>query len=274
MFGRSILNGRIRAVVRPATPKNDVVPAKAGTHADARVSPAACDGHARNSDPIGAPRACGAMGPRPRGDDTIGLVRKRIVLAATALIAAAAGASAQALSSADQADVARVEAYVNRITTFKADFVQIAPNGGTARGTMWIMRPGRLRVEYRPPIKLRIFATPRWLIVEDCKVKDPQYLPLSSTPAGILVQERIALSGGELQVNQVKRENQWLSLRIVDPKSPDRGSMSLVFRREPLQLIGWTVIDQNGGPTQVSLENVQAGMALDVNQFGFISKCD
>lgn len=203
-----------------------------------------------------------------------GLVRKRIALAVTALIAAAAGASAQGLSPADQADVARVEAYVNRITTFKADFVQIAPNGGTARGTMWIMRPGRLRVEYRPPIKLRIFATPRWLIVEDCKVKDPQYLPLSSTPAGILVQERIALSGGELQVNQVKRENQWLSLRIVDPKSPDRGSMSLVFRREPLQLIGWTVIDQNGGPTQVSLENVQAGMALDVNQFGFISKCD
>src|SRR6185503_3854766 len=75
--------------------------------------------------------------------------------------------AAQGISPADRAEVARVESYVNSITTFKADFVQIAPNGATARGTLWISRPGRLRVEYRPPAKLRIFATPQWLIVED-----------------------------------------------------------------------------------------------------------
>jgi len=197
----------------------------------------------------------------------------RIAAAAVAMIAASGAAAAQGLSPADQAEVAKVEAYVNRITTFKADFVQIAPNGSTARGTMWIMRPGRLRVEYRPPSKLRIFATPQWLIVEDCKVKDPQYLPLRSTPAGILIQERISLSG-DFRVTQVKRENQWLSIRIVEARSPEKGSMNLVFRNQPLQLIGWTVVDQNGGPTQVSLENVQAGIPLDVNLFGFIGKCD
>ena len=181
--------------------------------------------------------------------------------------------AAQGISPADRAEVARVESYVNSITTFKADFVQIAPNGATARGTLWISRPGRLRVEYRPPVKLRIFATPQWLIVEDCKVKEPQYLPLRSTPAGILIQERISLSG-EFTVTGVKRENQWVTLTIVETKSPEKGQMRLVFRANPLQLIGWTVIDQNGGPTQVSLENVQAGLPLDVNQFGFISKCE
>ncbi len=197
-----------------------------------------------------------------------------IVIAGSMMLAAAAPrAQAQGLSAADQAQVAQVEAYVNRMTTFKADFVQIAPNGATARGTMWIMRPGRLRVEYRPPVKLRIFATPKWLIVEDCKVKEPQYLPLTSTPAGILIQERIALSG-EFRVTSVKRENQWMTLTIVEAKSPEKGQMRLVFRANPLQLIGWTVIDQTGAPTQVSLENVQAGIALDVNQFGFISKCE
>lgn len=197
-----------------------------------------------------------------------------IVIAGSMMLAAAAPrAQAQGLSAADQAQVAQVEAYVNRMTTFKADFVQIAPNGATARGTMWIMRPGRLRVEYRPPVKLRIFATPKWLIVEDCKVKEPQYLPLTSTPAGILIQERIALSG-EFRVTSVKRENQWITLTIVEAKSPEKGQMRLVFRANPLQLIGWTVIDQTGAPTQVSLENVQAGIALDVNQFGFISKCE
>jgi len=195
-----------------------------------------------------------------------------IVIAGSLLLAAGA-ARAQGLSPADRAEVARVESYVNSITTFKADFVQIAPNGATARGTLWISRPGRLRVEYRPPVKLRIFATPQWLIVEDCKVKEPQYLPLRSTPAGILIQERISLSG-EFTVSGVKRENQWVTITIVETRSPEKGQMRLVFRANPLQLIGWTVIDQNGGPTQVSLENVQAGLPLDVNQFGFISKCE
>jgi outer membrane lipoprotein-sorting protein len=196
-----------------------------------------------------------------------------LLIMATAAAASPAPALAQALSAADQAEVQRVEAYINSLTTFKADFVQIAPNGQTVRGTLWISRPGRLRVEYRPPVKLRIFATPQWLIVEDCKVKQPQYLPLRSTPAGMLVQPRIALSG-DLRVTQVRRENQWLTVRIVEARSPEKGSMSLVFRVNPLQLIGWTVIDQNGGPTQVSLENVQAGIPLDVNLFGYISKCD
>lgn len=182
-------------------------------------------------------------------------------------------AAAQGLSPADQAEVARIEAYINRITTFKADFLQVAPNGAAARGTLWISRPGRLRVEYRPPVKLRIFATPQWLIVEDCKVKEPQYLPLRSTPAGLLIQDRIALSG-EYRVTQVRRENQWVTVTIVEAKSPEKGQMRLVFRANPLQLIGWTVIDQNGGPTQVSLENIEAGIPLDVNLFGYISKCD
>ena len=190
-----------------------------------------------------------------------------------ALSAVPAPAQAQGLSPADQAQVAQVEAYINRITTFKADFVQIAPNGATARGTLWMSRPGRLRVEYRPPVKLRIFSTPQWLIVEDCKVRQPQYLPLRSTPAGILVQDRIALSG-EFTVTQVKRENQWITLTVIETKSPEKGQMRLIFRANPLQLIGWTVIDQNGGPTQVSLENVESGIPLDVSQFSYISKCD
>lgn len=203
----------------------------------------------------------------------IRLARRGLTPFLIAIATVSSHARAQGLSPADQAQVAQVEAYVNRLTTFKADFVQIAPNGATARGTMWIMRPGRLRVEYRPPVKLRIFATPKWLIVEDCKVKEPQYLPLRSTPAGILIQDRIALSG-EFTVTSVKRENQWITVTIVETKSREKGQMRLVFRANPLQLIGWTVIDQSGAPTQVSLENVQAGLPLDVNQFGFISKCE
>jgi outer membrane lipoprotein-sorting protein len=196
-----------------------------------------------------------------------------VTAGALLLAAGGAGARAQGLSPADRADVARVEAYINGITTFKADFAQIAPTGATARGTIWMSRPGRLRVEYHPPSKLRIFATPQWLIVEDCKSREPQHLPLRATPAGILVQDRVSLSG-ELSVTSVTREAQRLTLTVVETKSPEKGQMRLAFRANPLQLIGWTVIDQNGSATRVSLENAEAGLPIDRDQLVFSGKCE
>ncbi len=136
-----------------------------------------------------------------------------------------------------------------------------------------LKRPNRLRVEYNPPVKLRIFATPQWLIVEDCKLKEPQYLPLSSSPAGILTKSDIRFSG-DITVMDVKRENLWVTVRVFQTRARDKGTMALVFTRQPLQLIGWTVVDPQQGPTQVSFENVQTGIPLADDQFGYISKCD
>jgi outer membrane lipoprotein-sorting protein len=197
---------------------------------------------------------------------------KTLLLSALVLFPAAASA-AEPLAPADQAEVARVESYINNISTYKADFVQISPNGATSRGTLWISRPGRLRVEYRSPVKLRIFATPQWLIVEDCKVKEPQHLPLRSTPAGILIQGRVALSG-DLSVLRVERESHWMTVTVAETKAPEKVQMRLVFRANPLQLAGWTVLDQNGAATRVTLENVQAGLPLDASLFGYTNKCE
>ncbi len=194
-------------------------------------------------------------------------------IAEAIVVVCLAASPAHALTESEKQDVIRVEAYINSIRTMRTDFTQIAPNGAVAKGTIYISRPGRLRVEYRPPVKLRIFATPQWLIVEDCKVKEPQYLPLRSTPAGILIQESIQLSG-DLSVSEVKRQNRWLSVRIVETKATDKGSINLIFQINPFQLTGWTVIDHQGKATQVTFENTQVGTPLDPSLFGYVAKCD
>ncbi len=198
----------------------------------------------------------------------------RLVSAVVALVAAAIvfSAPAAALSEREQQDVLRIQAYINAIKTFKTDFTQIAANGAVAKGTMYVSRPGRLRVEYKPPVKLRVFATPQWLIVEDCKVKEPQYLPLRSTPAGILIQPYIQL-GGDIEVTEVKRDSRWITLRLVEAKAPGKGAINLVFQANPLQLIGWTLFDQQGVPTQVAFEKIETDVTLDPNLFGYISQC-
>ena len=68
-----------------------------------------------------------------------------------ALVTMTATATAAELSLDDQEDIARVEAYLNNVTTLKANFLQINAEGQFARGTVRINRPGRARFEYDPP---------------------------------------------------------------------------------------------------------------------------
>src|SRR3546814_15920621 len=69
-----------------------------------------------------------------------------------------ASAEAAALSAEDRADVARVEAYLNGITSMKSSFLQSSSTGHVARGPVWLRRPGRLRLEYDPPPPIHITA--------------------------------------------------------------------------------------------------------------------
>ena len=71
------------------------------------------------------------------------------LLALLACLGVATGARAQ--SAADRADLARVEAYLNAITTLKARFVQSEENGAALEGTLYLQRPGKLRFEFTPP---------------------------------------------------------------------------------------------------------------------------
>ena len=48
----------------------------------------------------------------------------------------------------DRADLARIETYLNALRSLKANFMQVAPNGGISAGNAWLSRPGRMRFEY------------------------------------------------------------------------------------------------------------------------------
>ena len=64
-----------------------------------------------------------------------------------------------ALPSATHAgDLARVEDYLNGLTTLKADFVQINPDGGTVTGELYYERPDKMRLDYDPPSDILIVS--------------------------------------------------------------------------------------------------------------------
>ena len=70
-------------------------------------------------------------------------------------------------SPGDQADIAAAERFFNSLDTYRAQFVQISPEGSYSKGWLWLQRPHYLRVEYAPPTNLLLVANGTFLIFMD-----------------------------------------------------------------------------------------------------------
>ncbi|MEE8294063.1 MAG: outer membrane lipoprotein carrier protein LolA, partial [Kiloniellales bacterium] len=64
---------------------------------------------------------------------------------ATETESAPAAAAPAAMPQQSTETLARLEAYLNQITTLHARFVQVSSNGAFAEGDLYLDRPGRLR---------------------------------------------------------------------------------------------------------------------------------
>ena len=189
-------------------------------------------------------------------------------LAAVLLIAAGAAQGAAALSQADKATVARVSAYLNKVRTFQARFIQVSQNGGIAEGRLYIQRPGRMRIEYKPPVPLLIVSTGKVLILYDRTLDQVTHLPLSASPASFLLADKIRFSG-RIRVIAVKRLPGRIYVSVSEKGRPDKGSLHLMFVTRPFRLREWIVIDAQRRRTKVVLINFRSGVKLDPKLFLF-----
>jgi outer membrane lipoprotein-sorting protein len=175
-----------------------------------------------------------------------------------------------ALTTDEQSEIARIEQYMNRITTVKARFQQQSSNGGSASGTFYLQRPGKLRIDYDKPAHLQIYGSSGLLIYVDTELEESTYVPLSRTPAGLLVQENIRLVGGDVTVTKLERGQQVVRVQLVQTKEPDAGHATLAFTDQPLELKQWAVADARNTVTTVTLLDSQFGARIDPKVFVFL----
>ncbi len=192
-------------------------------------------------------------------------------LTAFAFFAAAtmAGPAFAALSDGDQAIVKQANDYLDQVHTLKAHFVQNASNGEQAEGTIYLDRPGKLRLEYDPPSPILVVTHDNTLVYYDKKLQQVSYVDLDSTLAGVLVQPRVDLNGSDLQVLGVAHQPDTDRVTVAKRGDPSQGKITLVFTEKPFQLRQWQVVDAQGQVTQVTLYDAQTGLSLDGELFVF-----
>ena len=188
-------------------------------------------------------------------------------LAALFLAAAPAMAVQPAqLSAQDRADLQRVQQYLSSLTTVQADFVQTTNNTDLYRGHFYLKRPGRMRLEYEPPISYMYIADGTWLTYYDADLKQRKDVPLGSTIADFITRSNVQLSG-DVTVTKVSRGNNLLSVQLVQTDKPNDGSLTLNFGLNPIILQSWVAVDAQGTVTQVDLTGIQPGVQLDNKLF-------
>ncbi len=167
-----------------------------------------------------------------------------------ALTLMAFGAHAQDNS---KAQIKQIEDYFNKLKTMQATFVQFNQDGSLARGKFFLARP-KFRFDYEVPTDLYVISDGKDIrSYEKGERSDP--IPLNATPAFLIMGEQLRLNG-DITVTSLIPLTGELSVTMVNTNDPDAGSLTLIFKESPFELIRWVVNDIQGNTTQVALHNI------------------
>ena len=190
----------------------------------------------------------------------------------TILVVFAAGAAEAAAPdiwpAGDREEVKRIEAYLESMTTLRANFLQANADGTLDSGIMWLWRPGLVRIEYAPPTEVLMVATGNWLVYFDAELDQVSHIPADSGPFRFLLDEEVRFGEG-VEVRELARSSGLLKLTLADAEDPGAGSVTLVFDETPMALRQWEVRDAQGFLTIVTLTDAVVGESFDRDWFYF-----
>ena len=171
------------------------------------------------------------------------------------------------LNPAQQATLARVNAYFNTLSNVTANFEQTGPDGSRAVGKLYLSRPGKIRFQYAPPSPLEIVSDGSSVSVKNRKLATQELWPLNQTPLRFLLADNIDLTKNN-NVLGVYQEPEMVSV-VLEEKNAIGGKaqIQLLFSGKNYELKQWTVTDAQGQETSVALTDVAQVAKLDDNLF-------
>ncbi|HEY5720787.1 MAG TPA: outer membrane lipoprotein carrier protein LolA [Allosphingosinicella sp.] len=193
-----------------------------------------------------------------------------LALAALPLAAVALAPQAPALAQAAK-PIDQVATTLRAVSTMTANFAQTDRRGRTLNGRLTLKRPGRIRFEYQPGVKMLIVADGRRLNMVDYEVKRVESWPIANSPLSVLLNPNQDISR---MATVVRNDRQVVLVRARDPKRPEFGTITIAFARIAsapggLMLQGWTTIDAQNNRTTVKLSNQRFNVAVADSAFAW-----
>ncbi len=175
---------------------------------------------------------------------------------------------------AENADLTRIENYLNNISTLEAGFVQMSSNGGSAEGKIYIEKPSKIRMEYTAPDQLLIVGNGEYIIYNDKELDQITNIDYKDIPATMILSNKIKFDGKNLKVTDFYKDGGQTSVTVEMPNSPGVKPITLIFDNSPFRLKQWKVIDQQNIEVTISLFDAEQDKKLSENLFKFNKKSE
>jgi outer membrane lipoprotein-sorting protein len=152
--------------------------------------------------------------------------------------------------------VSKANSYLNSVKFMQADFSQIGMDGRRFKGTLYVVRPGRLLFDYDPPSPQEVVSDGTTVVVRNKKLKTQSVYSIGQTPLKFLLKDKLDLNV-DSKVIRGNRDCDQMSLTIED-KSTVAGTSTirLQFAAETIALRQWVITDPNGNETVVQISNI------------------
>lgn len=173
--------------------------------------------------------------------------------------------SLNANAAVDGALVKNAEKYLNAITGLTGTFVQTA-NGKQQNGVFSMLRPGRVRLDY-DDMPVQLIADGSDLYFFDKSLDQITTVPITSTPAGILVRKNIDLQNADINVVETTDMEKSFALKLNLRGQEGLGYMTVVFDKAPVKLNSWSVVDATGAKTDVVFRGLKEKTSFAKNYF-------
>jgi outer membrane lipoprotein-sorting protein len=191
-----------------------------------------------------------------------------LVLAAPVMAAQKIAVQPYQLTDEDKKTLEKAEDYLSDLHTISSDFIQAAPNGDITSGKFYLQRPGKLRMEYSPPMPVLMVASGGDIVYYDKELDQVTHISLGSTLVGFLARDHVKFDDTVI-ITYFEHKNGSLRISLVQTKKPKDGNLTLEFSDRPLVLRNIIMTDNSGQITTVSLNNARFNVPLDKDLFIF-----
>ncbi|ESW91039.1 membrane protein [Mesorhizobium sp. LSJC268A00] len=155
--------------------------------------------------------------------------------------------------------------HFSSVKSMSGDFVQSGPRAERTKGKFFLQRPGKIRFNYAGQSGVSVIADGKSLVVYNKKLKTSRLYALSKTPLKLLLDNQVNFSGNRLK--SIKDDGAQVIIRLADKSAFGNSNITMVFDRESLDLRRWTLTDERGLTSTVTISNVKQGVRAPAGTF-------
>jgi outer membrane lipoprotein-sorting protein len=169
-------------------------------------------------------------------------------------------------------DIQNIENYLNNLGSMQATFVQMASNGATAEGRIFIKKPNKIRMEYAEPTNVLIVGNGDFITYKDLDLDQITNIDYDDIPLSLILSNKIKLEGADFKIIDFYKDKGSTSITLEMKEKSDTGPITLVFSNNPFELKQWKIVDPQSVEVTLSLYDAQKDIDIDEDVFVFRDK--